>query len=142
MAKIQISEVIVRIQSSVVADIGNKEIIDLLIDQALGKKGKDIMQTEEILHEITKPFILAGIYKDEKSALIDITLDYVSRKIAQYDNIIVSFKKKYSCDFDQFSAQIKNNASLAIEDDWMEWKSATEMRQSWKNANKMIISNE
>jgi hypothetical protein len=100
------------------------------------------MQTEEILHEITKPFILAGIYKDEKSALIDITLDYVSRKIAQYDNIIVSFKKKYSCDFDQFSAQIKNNASLAIEDDWMEWKSATEMRQSWKNANKMIISNE
>ena len=100
------------------------------------------MQTEEILHEIAKPFILAGIYKDEKSALIDITLDYVSRKIAQYDNIIVSFKKKYSCDFDQFSAQIKNNASLAIEDDWMEWKSATEMRQSWKNANKMIISNE
>jgi hypothetical protein len=100
------------------------------------------MQTEEILHEITKPFILAGIYKDEKSALIDITLDYVSRKIAQYDKIIVSFKKKYSCDFDQFSAKIKNNASLAIEDDWMEWKSATEMRQSWKNANKMIISNE
>jgi hypothetical protein len=68
------------------------------------------MHTEEILHKITKPFILAGIYKDEKSALTDITLDY--------------------------------NASLEIEDDWMEWKSAIEMRQSWKNANKMIISNE
>jgi hypothetical protein len=64
------------------------------------------MHTEEILHKITKPFILAGIYKDEKSALTDITLDY--------------------------------NASLEIEDDWMEWKSAIEMRQSWKNANKMI----
>ena len=100
------------------------------------------MQTEEILHKITKPFITAGIYKDEKSALTDITLDYVSRKIEQYDNIIVSFNKKYSCDFDKFSAQIKNNASLEIEDDWMEWKSAIEMKQSWKNANKMIISNE
>jgi hypothetical protein len=100
------------------------------------------MQTEEILHKLAKPFITAGIYKDEKSALTDITLDYVSRKIEHYDNIIVSFKKKYSCDFDRFSAQIKNNASLEIEDDWMEWKSAIEMRQSWKNANNMIISNE
>jgi hypothetical protein len=100
------------------------------------------MHTEEILHKLTKPFITAGIYKDEKSALTDITLDYISRKIEKYDNIIASFKKKYSCDFDQFSTQIKNNASLEIEDDWMEWKSAIEMRQSWKNANKMIISNE
>ena len=100
------------------------------------------MQTDEILHKITKPFIIAGIYKDEKSALTDITLDYVSRKIEQYDNIILSFKKKYSCDFDHFSAQIKNNASLESEDDWMEWKSAIEMRQSWKTANKLIISNE
>jgi len=100
------------------------------------------MRTEEILHKIAKPFIMAGIYKDEKSALTDITLDYVSRKIEQYDNIIVSFKKKYSCDFDQFSAQIKNNASLENEDDWMEWKSAIEMRQSWKTATNLIISNE
>ena len=100
------------------------------------------MQNEEILHKIAKPFIMAGIYKDERSALTDITLDYVSRKIEQYDNIIISFRKKYSCDFDQFSAQIKNNASLENEDDWMEWKSAIEMRQSWKTANNLIISNE
>lgn len=100
------------------------------------------MHTEEILHRITKPFIVAGIYKDEKSALTDITLDYVRRKIEQYDNIIISLKKKHGCDFDQFTERIKNNASLEIEDDWMEWKGAIEMRQSWKNANKMIISNE
>lgn len=35
------------------------------------------MQTEEILHSLAKPFITAGIYKDEKSALTDLTLDYV-----------------------------------------------------------------
>ena len=99
------------------------------------------MHTEEILHKITKPFILAGIYKDEKSALTDITLNYVSSKIEQYNGIVISFKKKYGYDFDQFTTKIKNNASLEIEDDWMEWKSAIEMRQSWKNANKMIIDN-
>jgi len=31
---------------------------------------------------------------------------------------LISFKEKHSCDFDQFTAQIKNNASLEIEDDW------------------------
>jgi hypothetical protein len=43
------------------------------------------MHTEEILHSLAKPFIMAGIYKDEKSALTDITLDYVRRKIEQYE---------------------------------------------------------
>lgn len=100
------------------------------------------MHTEKILKNLAKPFITAGIYKDEKSALTDITLDYVRRKIEQYDNIIISLKKKHECDFDQFTKKIRDNASFETEDDWMEWKGAIEMRQSWKNANKMIISNE
>lgn len=100
------------------------------------------MHTEEILHSLTKPFIMAGIYKDEKSALTDITLDYVRRKIERYDNIIISFKKKYDCNFNQFTEKIKNSASFTAEDDWMEWKGAIEMRHSWKNAKKMIIRSE
>lgn len=105
-------------------------------------KRKNIMQAEEILHRIAKPFILSGIYKDEKTALTDMTLDYVRRKIEQYDNIIIMLKTKYGCDFDQFTERIKNNASGETEDDWMEWKGANEMRQAWKNADKMIIRNE
>jgi hypothetical protein len=100
------------------------------------------MRTEQIIQSLTKPLIIAGIYKDEKSALTDIALDYVRRKIEQHDNIINSLKKKHGCDFGRFTERIKNNASLAVEDDWMEWKGAIEMRQSWKNANKMLISNE
>ena len=38
MEKIQTSEVIVRIPPSTAADIGNNEIIDLLLGKALGKK--------------------------------------------------------------------------------------------------------
>jgi len=38
MEKIKTSEVIVRMPPSVAADIGNNEIIDLLIGKALGKK--------------------------------------------------------------------------------------------------------
>jgi hypothetical protein len=38
MEKIQTSEVIVKIPPSIAADIGNNEIIGLLIGKALGKK--------------------------------------------------------------------------------------------------------
>ena len=100
------------------------------------------MQAEEILHGIAKPFILSGIYKDEKAALTDLTLDYIRRKIEQYDDIIMILTKKYGCGFEQFTEKIKHNASFDTEDDWMEWKAANEMRQAWINANKMIICNE
>jgi len=92
--------------------------------------------------DVAMALIDEGHYKDEQSALTDIALDYVSRKIEQYDNIINSLKKKHGCNFGRFTERIKNNASLATEDDWMEWEGAIEMRQSWKNASKMLISNE
>lgn len=100
------------------------------------------MHTEEIIKALAKPFVLAGIYKDEKSAWTDITLDYIRRKIEGYDSIIALLENKYGCDFTKFSERLKQNVSLEEEDDWMEWKGAVEMRQSWKNANKMIVNNE
>jgi hypothetical protein len=100
------------------------------------------METEKILQDITKPFIMAGLYKDEKSVLTDITLDYIARKIKRYDKTILTLKKKYKSDFKQFSLAIKNKATLDQEDDWMDWKSAIEMRRSWNNVQKMIINNE
>ena len=100
------------------------------------------METEKILQDITKPFIMAGLYKDEKSVLTDITLDYITRKIKQYDKTIRALKKKYKSDFNEFTLTIKNKATLDQEDDWMDWKSAIEMRRSWNNVQKMIINNE
>jgi hypothetical protein len=100
------------------------------------------METEKILQNITKPFIIAGLYKDEKSVLTDIVLDYITRKIKQYDKTIRALKKKYGSDFNEFTLTIKNKATLDQEDDWMDWKSTIEMRQSWNNVQKMIINNE
>ena len=85
---------------------------------------------------------MAGLYKDEESVLIDITLDYITRKINQYNKTIRALQKKYNSDFDQFTMNIKNKASFDMEDDWMDWKGAMEMKQSWINVQKMIINNE
>ena len=100
------------------------------------------MEVENLLKNITRPFIVAGLYKDEISVLNDITLDYISHKIGQYDKIIRTLQKKYACDFNKFTLNIKNKANFDQEDDWMDWKSAIEMRHSWNNVQKMIINNE
>jgi len=99
------------------------------------------MQTDKILYDLAKPFVLSGMYKNEKVALTDIALNYVIRKIDKYDESMQSLMKKHGRSFDQFTKDIKDKASFEQEDDWMDWKSAIEMRQSWNNLYKMIMKN-
>ena len=99
------------------------------------------MQPEKILYDSAKPFVLSGMYKDEKAALTDITLNHVRRNIDKYDKSIQSLIKKHGRNFDQFTKDIKNKASFEQEEYWMDWKSAIEMRQSWDNFYKMITKN-
>lgn len=75
--------------------------------------------------------ILNGLYKDEISALKDITIFYVQSKVKQYSNQIQEFQKKYNLTFDEFTKSIKNNASMAMEDDWLDWKISVEMKNAW-----------
>jgi len=70
------------------------------------------------------------MYKDEKAALTDVTLNYVRTKLDKYDEIIQALMKKHGRDFGQFTKDIKNKASFEEEEEWMDWKSAIEMRQS------------
>ena len=64
----------------------------------------------------------------------DITLDFIDRKRKEYDAIISKFQEKYKKDFETFSNDIRNSATLENEDDWMEWKGAIEMRKGWQEA--------
>lgn len=99
------------------------------------------MYNQELLHDIAKPFVIAGIHKDEKSALTDIIIDFVQRKIRNYESTIQDLENKHSCDFEQFSIMLREKADLAMEDDWFDWKAAEEMRQAWKDVNRMIMDN-
>lgn len=41
-----------------------------------------------------------------------------------------------------FTRDIKNRATPELEDDWMEWKGAIEMRKAWSSALKEVIESE
>lgn len=98
------------------------------------------MLEQEMVDNLVKPLVLSGVYKDESTALKDIILDYIDRKKRDYDAVIASFEKKYRKDFNTFTKDIRNSASLEDENDWMEWKGAIEMRKGWQEAYQKSIN--
>ena len=99
------------------------------------------MITQKTISDIVKPLLASGVYKDEKRALRDIVTDYVQRKIDTYTSIISRMEKKHGKNFAAFSKDLKRKATMAREDDWMEWKAAIEMREAWQQTFKKILRN-
>lgn len=99
------------------------------------------METQKLLANILKPLVVTGIYKDEKVALKDIVADYIVRKIEEYTNTIRSMEAKYGNEFSKITKDFKNKATMENEEDWMEWKAAIVMSQSWNQALKKLIRN-
>ena len=99
------------------------------------------MITQKAISDILKPLMAAGVYKDERRALKDIVADYVQRKIDAYSAVILRMEQKYGKDFKAFSMDIERRASVAKEDDWMEWKAAITMKDAWHQAFKKLLRN-
>ena len=97
------------------------------------------MKTEKILTHLIKPLILSGVYKNETVALKDIVVTHIENKIRTYDRIINIFQKKYGKNFDTFSKDLENKVTPDLEDDWMEWKGAIEIKELWNEALKEVL---
>ncbi len=100
------------------------------------------MKTENILTHLIKPLVISGVYKDETVALKDIVVTQIENKIKTYDRVIKTLQKKHRKDFNAFSKALKNKATPELEDDWMEWNGAIEMKKAWNEALKEVIESE
>jgi len=98
-----------------------------------------MMKTEKIISDLVRPLVLSGAYKDEAVALKDIIVTHIEKKLETYDKISRAYKKKYRKDFDTFTKDLKNNATPELEDDWMEWKGVSEMKNAWNEALKEVM---
>jgi predicted nucleic-acid-binding protein len=99
------------------------------------------MITQKTISDIVKPLLASGVYKDEQRALKDIVADYVERKADTYAAVILRMEKKHGKSFAEFSKDLKHKATMAKEDEWMEWKAAIEMREAWQRAFKKLLRN-
>jgi hypothetical protein len=94
---------------------------------------------QKAISDILKPLIATGVYKDERRALKGIVADYVQGRIDAYSAVISGMEKRYGKEFDAFSTDIERRASIAKEEDWMEWKAAIRMREAWCQALKRLL---
>jgi len=101
---------------------------------------QDQINTEQI-QQLLNPLIVSGIYKNQASALNDIIIEFIKNKLKSYKAAIEKFELKYNTGFNGFSANIKNIASMAEEDDWMDWKAAMEMKKAWSKTLKTVMQN-
>lgn len=100
------------------------------------------MLQEKYITQIIKPLVETGIYKNEKVALRDIVATHIENKLKYYSNIISDIERKYNTSFSAFTEELKNNASMELEDDWMDLKAALTMKGAWDEALRKVLQDE
>ncbi len=91
----------------------------------------------EVLTEfkyIAKPLMELGLYDSTKEFIRDVTSEFIKHKIETYKKQLKAFEQKYSMSFDAFSRKLKKGASIAEEDEWMEWEATENMLKAWEQA--------
>ncbi len=81
---------------------------------------------------LTEPFVRAGLYPSPEKALKHIILDYVERQIAWAEAELRRYQRKYGQGFAEWTASLSGRATIADEDDWMEWEATRDMLKGWR----------
>ncbi len=85
---------------------------------------------------IAKPLMELGLYDSTREFIRDVAKDFIKHKIEIYKKQLKAFEQKYRMSFDAFSKKLEKGASIAQEDEWMEWEAAENMLKAWKQAAK------
>jgi len=99
---------------------------------------------------VLEPLIRRKLFVDEQSAIQELARDYVLRHVEVLAEQIRDFENRYGMGFDRFAEYLHQRslllasdhldteqrralgqAVMAEEDDWLEWKAAQEMLDSW-----------
>ena len=97
-----------------------------------------------------EPLIRRKIFNNEEEAIRELLREYILRQIAALRRKIGRFERKYGMRFQQFSEylhersvllerddlsaeqrQTLGRAIMQEEDDWLDWKAAQEVLESW-----------
>ena len=99
---------------------------------------------------VMEPLIRRKIFTTEEQAIRELLRDYILRQIAMLQREATRFERKYGMHFERFGEylhersvllemsqlpsqqhQALGQAIMQEEDDWLDWKVAREMLESW-----------
>jgi len=87
---------------------------------------------------LTEPFVHTGIYTSPELALKHIILDYIERQIAWARAELRRYERKYQQTFAEWTASLSGQATIADEDDWMEWEATLDMLDGWRQVKSQV----
>ena len=90
------------------------------------------IQISQTIPLLTEPLVRAGFYPTSEQALKHIVLDYIDRRIAWAQAKLRRLEKKHGQPFADFTRSLTGQATIADEDEWMEWESLLDMVESWR----------
>ena len=91
----------------------------------------------DCLDKVAQPLIREGVYASEEEFLRDNVRQLARSHIAEWQEVILGFEKKY-ISWEKFSDALLNVATPAQEDEWMEWESARRFLAAWQKALKEL----
>jgi hypothetical protein len=89
---------------------------------------------------LAEPLVRTGLYASPEQALKHSILDYIERQLAQAEANRAHYEQKYQRTFAEWSASLVGQATLAEEDDWMEWEATLDMVQGWQQVKAKVES--
>ncbi|MBI1882147.1 MAG: hypothetical protein HYR94_28575 [Chloroflexi bacterium] len=87
---------------------------------------------DQVIPILTEPLVRTGLYPSPEQALKSIILDYIEHKIAQIEAELKRYEQKYQQTFAEWSESLSGRATIADEDDWLEWEANLDMLDSWR----------
>lgn len=111
------------------------------------------------VNSVIKPLIKRRIFTTEEEAMRELLSDYILRKVMALRRELGRFERKYGMHFDRFGAYLHERSVLLEtgslspeqrqtlgqsimqeEDDWLDWKAAKEMLESWLGLEQEIVA--
>ncbi len=70
------------------------------------------------------PLVREGIFKSYDELLQNLLSDHIDRQIAIYEEQAKAFEAKHGMTFEEYTHDLRGRASIAEEDEWMDWEEA------------------
>ena len=96
------------------------------------------MAIDQVIPILTEPLVRTGLYPSSEQALKSIILDYIEHQMAQIEAELKRYEQKYQQTFAEWSESLSGRATIADEDDWLEWEANLDMLDSWRQVKSEI----
>ncbi|MBU1660283.1 MAG: type II toxin-antitoxin system Phd/YefM family antitoxin [Chloroflexi bacterium] len=111
--------------------LAKKSLSDTKLEETQQKPDTSAATVAHVLPIITEPFVRTGLYNSPDQVIKHIVLDYLERQIAWAEARLQGYEQKYQQPFAEWTQTLSGQATIADEDDWMEWEATRDMLEGW-----------